>query len=69
MGLFKKKEPQMLIVRGKQLTCPICSGQYFHGRNVLLNTTFASFFNFDWANQSAKCFVCSDCTYIFWFLR
>jgi hypothetical protein len=33
-----------------------------------LNTAIATFFNFDWANKSATCFVCSNCTHISWLL-
>jgi hypothetical protein len=35
---------------------------------VKLNTATASLFNLDWANKSATCLVCSDCSYIHWFL-
>jgi hypothetical protein len=28
----------------------------------------ATFFNFDWANPSAECFVCDGCGHIHWFL-
>ena len=33
-----------------------------------LNTAVATFFNFDWANKTASCFVCDGCGYIHWFL-
>ncbi len=68
MQLFKKKEPQTIEVKGKQLSCPICSNTHFWTRNAQLNTSAATFFGLDWANRSAHCFVCSECTYIFWFL-
>ena len=67
-NLFKKNEPELVEVKGNQLSCPICSNKYFWSRNAQLNTSVASFFGIDWANRSATCFVCSDCTYIFWFL-
>ena len=68
MKLFGKKEPQAIQIMEKQLSCPICQNQLFWTRKAQLNTSLASFFNLDWANRSAHCFVCSECTYIFWFL-
>ena len=68
MNLFKKKEPQTVEVKGNELICPICANKLFWSRRAQLNTSVATFFKLDWANRSAICFVCSDCTYIFWFL-
>lgn len=68
MKLFKKKEPQTVEVKGKELICPICSNNHFWTREAQMNTAVATFFNLDWTNRSATCFVCSECTYIFWFL-
>lgn len=68
LKFYKNKEPQTVQVKGNDLCCPVCSNKYFWSRNAQLNTWVASLFNFDWANRSARCFVCSDCTYIFWFL-
>ena len=68
MKLFRKAEPVTIAVRGHQLKCPICGNNYFWTRRAQLNTSVASFFGFDWANRSATCFVCSDCTHISWFL-
>jgi hypothetical protein len=68
MGLFKKKEPVTIEVKGRQLICSHCGNQYFWQRQAQLNTSVASFFNLDWANKSAACCVCSECTQIIWFL-
>lgn len=68
MKLFKKQEPENIEVRGTQLICPVCSNNYFWTRRAQLNTAVASFFSLDWANRSATCFVCSECTHISWFL-
>jgi len=68
MNLFKKAEPQMVAVKGHELRCPICNNAYFWTRRALLNTSMATFFNLDWANRSATCVACSDCTHISWFL-
>jgi hypothetical protein len=68
MGIFKQKTPDVVEVKGNKLTCPVCSCDQFWSRKAQLNTSVASFFGLDWANRSARCFVCADCTYIFWFL-
>ena len=68
MSIFKKSEPLTVEVKGHELKCPVCGNIYFRTKHVLLNTTLATFFNLDWANRQATCFVCSDCTHIFWFL-
>lgn len=68
MKLFKKSEPQTIAVKGHELKCPVCGNKYFWIKRVLLNTPLATFFDLDWLNRRATCFICSDCTYIFWFL-
>jgi hypothetical protein len=68
MSLFKKSQPQIIEVRGRELKCPICSNNYFWSRKAQLNSAVTTFFKLDWADRSAVCFVCSECTYIFWFL-
>ena len=37
-------------------------------RKAPLNTSAMTFFNLDWANASAQCFVCDKCGRIEWFL-
>jgi predicted nucleic-acid-binding Zn-ribbon protein len=68
MSIFNKQEPQTVEVKENELICPVCGNKYFRTRQVLLNTTVATFFNLDWANRNATCFVCSECTHIIWFL-
>ncbi|MGD9995071.1 MAG: hypothetical protein AB7S69_17360 [Salinivirgaceae bacterium] len=68
MKLFKKAEPQTVEVAGNTLKCPVCANNLFWTRRAQLNSAVASFFNLDWANRSATCFVCSYCTHISWFL-
>jgi predicted nucleic-acid-binding Zn-ribbon protein len=67
MKLFKKSEPQTIAVKGHELQCPVCGNKYFWIKRVLLNTSLATLFDLDWLNRRATCFICSDCTYIFWF--
>lgn len=70
MGLFNKKveDPQAIEIQGQDLRCPFCSNTLFWTRRAQLNTQMATFFNLDWINKSATCFICSNCTHISWFL-
>ncbi len=69
MGLFDKKKPEKIQILDQTLICPVCDGVLFWRREAQLNTAVASFFNLDWANKSATCFVCSICKHISWFLN
>lgn len=68
MGLFGK-DGETFEVGGKPFRCLVCGDDKFHHRRAQLNTAVATFFNFDWANQSAECYVCAKCGYIHWFLK
>jgi len=68
MGLFKKKEPEEVIVCDEPFQCTVCGNDRFWRRKAQLNTAVASFFDFDWANRTATCAVCSRCRYVHWFL-
>ena len=68
MGLFGKTEPEQVTVAGKPLRCEICKHDLFWKRDAQLNTAAFSFFNIDWANATATCYVCNGCGYIHWFL-
>ena len=68
MGLFGDKEPTQVEVRGQVLKCQVCGRDGFWRKEAQLNTAAASFFNLDWANQSAVCYVCAHCGYVHWFL-
>ncbi len=62
------QQPEIITIKGHELICPICKNNLFYSRRAQLNTATASFFNLDWANRSATCFVCIECTHISWFL-
>jgi hypothetical protein len=69
MGLFDgPSAPMPMSIRGKPLHCAICGHDHFLRREAQLNTAAATFFGFDWANESGACFVCHNCGYIHWFL-
>jgi len=55
-------------VGGRPLTCGHCGSVDFEEREAQLNTAMATFFNVDWANRTATCFVCLRCGHIEWFL-
>ncbi|RPI42466.1 MAG: hypothetical protein EHM46_05165 [Bacteroidetes bacterium] len=67
MAKFFKQEPQPVMVLNRQLVCPVCGNKLFTETRAQMNTALASFFNLDWANRTARCYVCSGCTYVFWF--
>ena len=68
MGLFDQDEPETAAVKGHPLRCEICHHERFWHRRAQLHTAVASFFNFEWAQPSADCYVCAECGYIHWFL-
>ncbi len=68
MGLFKREETVTVEILGQHLVCLVCKSDRFQLREAQLNTAVASFFNLDWANTSAVCYVCKQCGYIHWFL-
>jgi hypothetical protein len=60
--------PEAIEVRGHPLRCTICSHDRFWTRKAQLHTAGATFFNLEWAQPSADCFVCAECGYVHWFL-
>ncbi|MBL0309370.1 MAG: DNA-binding protein [Bacteroidetes bacterium] len=68
MGLFSKEEPKGYTVKDKPMACVYCKNELFFMRSALLNTSGAEFLGMAWANRGAKCFVCSECDYIHWFI-
>jgi uncharacterized protein with PIN domain len=70
MGLFSEdKEPQQVMVKGKELRCSVCGHDVFQPRKAQLNTKAATLLNIDWANKSAQCYICTNCSHIEWFLE
>jgi hypothetical protein len=68
MSLFKKEAPKQYEANGNQIICQMCRNDYFFVQRSQLNTSLATFFNLDWTNKEATCFVCSECRHIHWFL-
>lgn len=80
MGLFSKLKKGFkeagknlgegqFAVGGKKVGCPICDGQVFDRSSAQLNTSVATFLNFDWANKTADNLVCLNCGYVLWFVK
>ena len=68
MGLFGDEQPEAVTVHGNPFKCLVCQSDEFWEREAQLNTALATFFNMDWANQTATCLVCASCGYVHWFL-
>jgi hypothetical protein len=68
MKLFGKNEPEPATVAGITLRCEICKHNRFWHRRAQLHTAVASFFDLEWVQPSADCYVCGQCGYIHWFL-
>lgn len=69
MGSSNGEEPkQYEIAPGWFMKCTFCGVDRFWFRKAQLNTALATFFDMDWANKSANCYVCAHCGYIHWFL-
>ncbi len=68
MGIFGTSEPESIEIAGRPLQCSVCQNDRFWKRQAQLNTAVATFFKFDWANESADCYVCSKCGYVHWFV-
>ena len=59
MKLFKTKDPKTVEVQGHALVCPVCSNNLFRTKDIkVLNSVWPKW---------TRTFVCSECTYIFWF--
>lgn len=66
--LGEAAEPTTVDIHGKPLECQFCRSDYFWVHYVQLHTPVATFTNFDFANRTATCAICSKCGYIHWFL-
>lgn len=67
MARFSKTKPDAVMVKNRKLICPVCDNDQFIETRAQMNTALASLFDVDFANKTARCFVCADCTYVFWF--
>lgn len=65
-GSSKSKQ---IEIAGHELHCQICRHDRFLEQRVQMNTTGFTFFDLDWLNKSATCYICDDCGYIHWFLK
>ncbi len=63
-----KNEPQPVEVSGRSLRCVVCGHNQFYITEAQMNKAVTTFFRLDWTDKSATCFVCSECTYVHWFM-
>ena len=66
-GMEEKRVAEYEVAATK-LVCPICGSKSFWTRKSLLNTFWATFFKWDWANREATNYICNNCSYVMWFL-
>ena len=61
--MFNKKEPEKIIIEGKELECPFCENNEFHTFDVKLNTFHTSYSGgfMSFFAKKAKAYVCSNC--------
>ena len=59
--MFKKQGAVHVTVGKQELTCPFCAHTEFVEREIQLNTAGMSLLGLDWANKSARGFVCMQC--------
>ena len=69
MGLFTADEPKQYAIDDKQLICMFCRNDTFTTRREQLHSPGRTFFNLEWTDKTATCFVCSSCGYLHWFMR
>ncbi|MDP0399861.1 hypothetical protein [Tsukamurella strandjordii] len=53
---------------GAYLSCLVCRGTRFRQREVLMNTSGATMFGFDWANKSGDGAICAACGFVHTFM-
>lgn len=59
-----KRHARRASVLGRPLGCVVCQGDAFYSREIKLQTTGMTFFDLDWANESAEGVVCLACGYV-----
>jgi hypothetical protein len=61
--------PGQYVAEGKKIVCPHCGGDEFGKGKAMLNMTWMTIFNLEWANKSATILACTRCGKIQWFLK
>jgi hypothetical protein len=64
-----KQAEEVRILDGEPLKCCVCQHARFRSRDAMLNTKGATFFQVEWLNRTANCYVCERCGFVHWFLR
>ena len=65
--MSEQEQLRQIEVAGKPLRCVVCDYDWFYTARAQLNSAVATFFNLDWTNPTADCYICARCDYIHWF--
>lgn len=63
----KRRRPHRAWAADMKVECFVCGGEEFTLRQVLLNTSGATFLGLDWANRAGNGLVCCTCGYVMTF--
>jgi len=69
MPIFGKEEPEEVTIRDIPLRCLVCRNGTFFRRRAQLHGPVATLFNLEWTAPTATCAICSECSYVHWFLQ
>ena len=61
--------PGQYAAGDKKIVCPHSGGDEFGKGKTMLNMTWMTIFNLEWANKSAIILACTRCGKIQWFLK
>ncbi len=67
--MAKYEQAKPVIILNGTLKCPACGNDTFWEKQAQMNTAVMTFFNLDWANTTATCYICSSCSHVSWFLK
>jgi hypothetical protein len=59
--------PVLAKASGVKVECFVCAGEHFTYREIMMNTTWATFFGWDWLNRTATGLICCTCGYVMTF--
>ena len=64
---LKRLSGSKFSAAGKEVQCTHCGSTEFEATQVLMNSSFASIFGFDWADRHSNVLECRACGQVMWF--